>query len=371
MATVLPGFDRFQGVRGFLDNFVTGILSNQQNQRQLSDQQALLEFIQQSRSGQDPGIPQFATPQGAAGFLSNQQAQPGFTLSPGETRFGPGGQQVASISKGPETRESTSQFTARLGQSILDGTATPGAQKMFERLASSPSTVVNVNSEQAAVMAAADLKIAEEFQKEADDFNEKNPGSKTLATVKTNTTTGERFIAIEPKPKVQGIQLKQVQALANIKRLLDKVAEDYDPAFVGLIDSPAGLVGEFTGTTSAKEVRFRRNTLDIRDTILRERSGAAINEAEDKRLGRLVADLNLADEVFPARLQSLRDAIGGKLDLVLKSLQASGIAATDLQRIVAGEVTIEELAKEKIGKRNKLTPAQQKRRQELLKKAGR
>ncbi len=142
MATVLPGFDRFQGVRGFLDNFVTGILSNQQNQRQLSDQQALLEFIQQSRSGQDPGIPQFATPQGAAGFLSNQQAQPGFTLSPGETRFGPGGQQVASISKGPETRESTSQFTARLGQSILDGTATPGAQKMFERLASSPSTAI-------------------------------------------------------------------------------------------------------------------------------------------------------------------------------------------------------------------------------------
>ena len=102
-----------------------------QTSNQVADQQALAEFIKQRQGGGQPGLPGFQTPgagnalleflatqpnsqqqqQAAAnlaltlaqaGKLGQVPQQPGFTLGQGQTRFGPGGQPIASVEPAPE-----------------------------------------------------------------------------------------------------------------------------------------------------------------------------------------------------------------------------------------------------------------------------
>ncbi len=73
---VIPTLNRFAGLQQGALNFVGGLERQFQNQQQLSDNQALIQFIQARQQGLTPEVPQFQTPQGAAGFAGFLGQQP-------------------------------------------------------------------------------------------------------------------------------------------------------------------------------------------------------------------------------------------------------------------------------------------------------
>ncbi len=141
MATVLPGFDRFQGVRGFLDNFVTGILQNQQNQG-LSQQLGQV----------------FGDPNKFQGITDPRALQLGGQLAQGEIQ----NQQKIELAQRSRAPESQTQLTARLAQKLVDGTATQQEEQIFNRL------LPPVNTEKELIARASgirkELDANQEFQ---------------------------------------------------------------------------------------------------------------------------------------------------------------------------------------------------------------
>jgi hypothetical protein len=72
---VIPTLDRFAGLRAGAQNLVGGLNQQFQQGQQVSDLQKALQFIQARQQGQNPGIPQFDTTQGASlvsNFLGQQ-----------------------------------------------------------------------------------------------------------------------------------------------------------------------------------------------------------------------------------------------------------------------------------------------------------
>jgi hypothetical protein len=118
---VLPTLDRFAGVRGFAENAVSGLLQQQQN-KALSQQ--LGQILGQPGAFQGITDPRALQLAGQLG-LQQAQAQPGFSLQPGGTRFSPQGQPIASVPAAPASPESQTQFIAR----IADKAAIIGIQE--------------------------------------------------------------------------------------------------------------------------------------------------------------------------------------------------------------------------------------------------
>lgn len=77
MATVIPPFDRFQGVRGFSENLIAGILQRQQAQRTAQQLQGLgLPGGLTSPVAQQFGAQQFLGQQDISGRIAAAQAKP-------------------------------------------------------------------------------------------------------------------------------------------------------------------------------------------------------------------------------------------------------------------------------------------------------
>jgi hypothetical protein len=101
--TVFPAVNRFAGLQQGLERFAQGVVSGQTQGRQNLDIQSFLQSLQAGT----PFAPR--TPAGgqlAAQFALAQAARTpqGFTLGPGQQRFGPTGQPVAQVPAAPPTR---------------------------------------------------------------------------------------------------------------------------------------------------------------------------------------------------------------------------------------------------------------------------
>ena len=109
-----------QALMGFAQPFAQGLAIRGQQGLQQQDQAAIQQYLQQNQLAQQtqlgqgvvgpqlpsPQFPQFQSQQfqNMAGqglmnqlFGQQQQQQPGFTLGPGQQRFGPGGQPIAQV----------------------------------------------------------------------------------------------------------------------------------------------------------------------------------------------------------------------------------------------------------------------------------
>lgn len=107
-----------------------------------------------------------------------------------------------------------------------------------------------------------------------------------------------------------GEAAKSVAQLDTLLEMTDDVETLFDPKFVGRITgSIGGAAREFTGEIADQEVEFRRVTRDIKDMLLRARSGAQINEQEFKRLSDLTPSPSQPEKVFKARLRGFRRAV--------------------------------------------------------------
>jgi hypothetical protein len=116
-----------------------------------------------------------------------------------------------------------------------------------------------------------------------------------------------------------GAQVEKTAALQNFGNMLDRIDKNWEAAFTGPVEGRAGAVADKFGLDPRKifgpkistekrykEIVFRQLTKQLGDDILRLRSGAQINEQEMKRMMGWLPDVNSPDDVFRARLATLK-----------------------------------------------------------------
>lgn len=140
-----------------------------------------------------------------------------------------------------------------------------------------------------------------------------------------------RAAEIERSEKpLTGAAAAKVSELNTVLEMATDVATLFDPSFVGQLAGRLGGVRQFTGQISNEEVELRRVVSDIKDTLLRARSGAQINEREFARLSKLVPDVTDQPNVFMAKLRGFVRSTRQLRDQKLK------VATTGRQRLQEG-----------------------------------
>jgi hypothetical protein len=96
----------------------------------------------------------------------------------------------------------------------------------------------------------------------------------------------------------------------------------------------AGRMGElrekYTGGASTDQVTFYSYVRDMKDALLRARSGAQINEQEYKRLVGFLPDEKINSKSFEARLQRFEDELNNILKTKKEVFKAGGYGSSTL-----------------------------------------
>uniref|UniRef100_A0A6H1ZE57 Uncharacterized protein n=1 Tax=viral metagenome TaxID=1070528 RepID=A0A6H1ZE57_9ZZZZ len=118
---------------------------------------------------------------------------------------------------------------------------------------------------------------------------------------------------IAPRPvNPSAVEREKTAAFEVLNSQLDRIEKTYKSKYVGLISGQAGRITQFT---DEDESAFRQVILDVKDSLLRARSGAQINEQEYRRLARLVPDFTDSEPQFKGKMKSFRatmDSIVGE-----------------------------------------------------------
>lgn len=115
-------------------------------------------------------------------------------------------------------------------------------------------------------------------------------------------------LELEAKP-LEGEAAKAVSELTTLQTMTDDVTDLFDPSYTGQFEGRWGAIKQWAGQTGQREVVFRRVVQDMKDQLLRARSGAAITQQEYERLSGLVPNVTDADTVFQAKLLGFRRAL--------------------------------------------------------------
>jgi len=115
-------------------------------------------------------------------------------------------------------------------------------------------------------------------------------------------------ITATQKP-LEGAVAKEVGDLSALLAQHADVSTLYKPDYVGPIRGRTGTLGELTGNISTQEVQLRRSVADMKDTLLRARSGASITQQEYTRLRGLVPNITDQPTVFEGKMQGFARAI--------------------------------------------------------------
>jgi hypothetical protein len=128
--------------------------------------------------------------------------------------------------------------------------------------------------------------------------------------VKKAAATGREAaeIARTDKP-LEGEAAKAVAELTTLQQMTDDVTDLFQPGYTGQWEGRWGAVKQWAGNASQREVVFRRIVQDMKDQLLRARSGAAITQSEYERLSQIVPNVTDADETFQAKLLGFRRAL--------------------------------------------------------------
>ncbi len=128
---------------------------------------------------------------------------------------------------------------------------------------------------------------------------------RTTGTYKVAPVVGGGGVA--PRPvNPSATEREKGSAFAVLKSQLERIKSDYKPEYVGLV---SGQVGRVTQWRDADEAAFRQVILDVKDSLLRARSGAQINEQEYARLAKLVPDFTDSEPQFAGKMKSFEATI--------------------------------------------------------------
>lgn len=277
---VLPSLDRLAGLRQGANNFVGQLLQGQQRAGGLADQQAIMQFIQARQQGQQPGLPQFQTQQGAAAFNSFLgQQQENVALGPGQGLFNRAtGQQVGQsqpVTSSPSREISQQKLNAikKLQAKEVAGTATQQDSKVLAKMLGGGSQVeINIG---------------------------KSTGAERTAIAETESS---------------------LNAIDNLESLFNDENTRTGPV-VGRVDPSLGLIGQ----TTQEQEEFMAATTAFTNRVIKDITGAQMSEPEARRIK---AQIPLVTDP-PARWKAKFNQTKRNLKILqqkrIKVLEGSGI----------------------------------------------
>ncbi len=183
--------------------------------------------------------------------------------------------------------------------------------------------------------------------KEGDKWLASEEGRKAVKQARDDLTTpsitylqtGEGFVPAVTKGEGIGtvgkptglgkpIPAEETAKMGGLQALLNDVStarELYKPGWVGPISGRVGAVQEkYTGGAGTNQVKFYAYIRDMKDALLRARSGAQINEQEYKRLVNFLPDENLPSKTFEARLDRFESELNNVLSSKKKAFSEGG-----------------------------------------------
>lgn len=126
-------------------------------------------------------------------------------------------------------------------------------------------------------------------------------------------------------------QLNKVSDLLTLKDNINRTKELFKNTYVGPVMGRLGAVGEKLVNLPEDQVMFYSYVRDMKDALLRARSGAQINEQEYKRLVSFLPDENLPEKNFQSRMKRFEEEINTILNNKMKMLKSGGYGTGGIQ----------------------------------------
>ena len=104
-------------------------------------------------------------------------------------------------------------------------------------------------------------------------------------------------------------QVSKLADLDTLQKQIDDTRRLFKPEYVGPIAGRYGTTKEKVVDIPEDQVKFYATVKDMKDALLRARSGAQINEQEYKRLVSFLPDENLPSGNFAARLSRFQNLV--------------------------------------------------------------
>lgn len=128
-----------------------------------------------------------------------------------------------------------------------------------------------------------------------------------------------------PSPRLENPSATERERTANLSTIQDqlkRVQKSYKPEYVGIVSGRAGAV---TQLVDSKEAEFRQIIQDVKDSLLRARSGAQINEQEYARLAKLVPSFNDSEAQFKGKMTAFETTLNKIATERSKAQQQGGV----------------------------------------------
>jgi hypothetical protein len=130
---------------------------------------------------------------------------------------------------------------------------------------------------------------------------------------------------VAPRPvNPSAAEREKTAQIDVIRDQLTRIKESYKPQYVGLL---SGQVGRITQWANPDEAAFRQIILDVKDSLLRARSGAQINEQEYARLAKLVPDMTDSEPQFAGKMKSFERTLNTLAETRASTQQKGGVAS--------------------------------------------
>ncbi len=143
-----------------------------------------------------------------------------------------------------------------------------------------------------------------------------DPSSGTYKIADVRGTVAPRMVNPSATEREKGAQFEV------IRRQINRIEKMFKPEYVGII---SGKLGALTQLSDKDEAGFRQVILDVKDSLLRARSGAQINEREYDRLSKLVPDMSDSIPMFKGKMKEFKTTFSSIVDERKKAQKAGGV----------------------------------------------
>jgi len=169
------------------------------------------------------------------------------------------------------------------------------------------------------------------------------PGGKIVPNAPPGSTTSVISGSVNTSPRVAptipASESDKLADLNSMKEALGVVRNNYDPSFVGPYDARMQTAKQTTGFgATTRGALFSQSVQDIKDRLLRARSGAQINEQEYRRLVALVPDQYKSEVDFLAKMDRFDQVLNSTIASKRQELMRAGYrGASTLPNISTGQ----------------------------------
>jgi len=393
---ILPTLDRFAGLRQGAQNLVGGLEQQFQQRKQLADAQAVLQFIQQTQGGGQPILPRFQTAGGAAGaaqFLAQQPSalqqadiqsgidlrlaqagaaqrilpQPGFTLTPGGQRFDAQGKPIAQLAPLPRTpvalspgQELVDPATGKQIALVEPDTLTLDQRKRADLIAAGiePRTISKLETDQT-------KSIIRKNRAETNKLLRESKGKLTPEQIRAQATIFRKeFDALSKDFRVSRDSFNRVQASAQDPSAAGDLALIFN--FMKVLD-PGSVVRESEFANAAASGAFGERVKAAGLKILNgERLSPVVRADFLNRAGRLFEKQKKTQERLIIRYTKLSNRVEVDPADVITDIAPQEV----LTPVTPQPLGIKDVIQQNLEGQTGRTPAEEARRQELLRKRG-